>query len=505
MIGAEPPSRRVLIDEIMREPVVRRAIETATREQRLPVARTNRLARHHAREIAADFSYPFALLMRPLLRRLWRHLYDDVTLHHGDAHGEIIAGHTPVYLPCHRSHIDYLLLPYLLDARDLPVPHAAAGDNLNLPILGRILRWGGAFFVRRSFRDDRLYGAVFQSYITTLLRYGVTLEYFIEGGRSRTGRLREPRFGLLDMTVRAGLAYPERPLVLIPVHIAYESVAEGEHYLDELAGRPKQRESLRSLWHGLLALRQRRGEVHVNLGEPLYLQSLLDRQYPDWRESAHSALLERPDWLPPIVTRIAKRIACCINDAVVVTPIGLLACVVLDAYPQPLADGDLIQRYAALQRLLRQWRYSERCIVTERNGADAIARACRLALLQRPEAGMVAASPEQAGLLAYHRNGLHHVLALPIEIARGFEDAETHSTDALLTRLTARYPLLRDTLFLHWNSDRLAPPVIALLDTLTALGWLDGSTEGWRRPAIGTPGASMLQLLASIGRDSEKP
>ena len=106
-----------------------------------------------------------------------------------------------VYLPNHRSHIDYLLLSYLVSAQGLAPPHIAAGANLNFPIVGPMLRRGGAFFLRRSFKGEPLYAAVFREYLHTMLAKGFPIAYFIEGGRSRSGRTLAPKGGLLGMTV----------------------------------------------------------------------------------------------------------------------------------------------------------------------------------------------------------------------------------------------------------------------------------------------------------------
>ena len=160
-------------------------------------------------------------------------------------------GHEVVYVPCHRSHMDYLLLSYLLYTNGIVPPHIAAGINLNLPVIGPILRRGGAFFLRRSFRGNALYSAVFTEYVAQLVAGGYSIEYFIEGGRSRTGRLLPPKGGMLAMTVRAFLRQPTRPVLFQPVYIGYEKLMEGNSYLDELIGKPKEKESIWQLLMGI--------------------------------------------------------------------------------------------------------------------------------------------------------------------------------------------------------------------------------------------------------------
>ncbi len=176
-------------------------------------------------------------------------------------------------MPCHRSHVDYLLLSYQLLTNGVAIPHIGAGINLNLPVLGPILRRGSAFFLRRTFRGDPLYSTVFREYIAQLFARGVSLEYFIEGGRSRTGRLLSPRGGMLSMTLRSFLRESRRPVVFQPVYIGYEKIMEGNAYIGELSGQPKEKESLLGFFSAFGALRQHYGRVALNFGEPIFLQT----------------------------------------------------------------------------------------------------------------------------------------------------------------------------------------------------------------------------------------
>ena len=120
--------------------------------------------------------------------------------------------------------MDYLLLSYLLYTKGIVPPHIVAGVNLNMPVLGPILRRGGAFFIRRSIRGNALYAAVLAEYVAQLVGEGFSLEYFIEGGRSRTGRLLAPKGGMIVMTIKAFLRAPRRPVVFQPIYIGYEKL-----------------------------------------------------------------------------------------------------------------------------------------------------------------------------------------------------------------------------------------------------------------------------------------
>src|SRR5882757_9969833 len=140
--------------------------------------------------------------------------------------------------------MDYLLLSYAIYVDGFAIPHIAAGIKLNLPIVGRFLRKGGAFFIRRSFRGNALYTVVFMKYLAAIMARGHSIEYFIEGGRSRTGRLLQPKTGMLTMTLRGFLRARVRPIVFLPVNFAYERIMEANTYIGELPGKAKEKERI---------------------------------------------------------------------------------------------------------------------------------------------------------------------------------------------------------------------------------------------------------------------
>lgn len=298
---------------------LRQAIADEAREKAIPFDIAKERARRFAWEIASDYSYPVVRAFELFLARLWNQLYDGIDVYHFEQVARIAPGHGIVYLPCHRSQIDYLLLSYVVGERGLAPPHIAAGANLNLPLLGLLLRRGGAFFLRRSFEGEALYAAVFREYLHMMLTTGFPIEYFVEGGRSRTGRALSPKGGLLGMTLESFLRDPTRPLVLVPVYLGYEKLFEGRNFVAELEGRPKRRESLAALFASIRDLKHEYGKVSVNFGEPLMLDAYLDASTPQWRALASG---EEADLAKELTPRLAREVASRINSAVVVNPIN---------------------------------------------------------------------------------------------------------------------------------------------------------------------------------------
>ncbi|HEX6573279.1 MAG TPA: 1-acyl-sn-glycerol-3-phosphate acyltransferase, partial [Steroidobacteraceae bacterium] len=209
-IGPDLSHRRTIVAEVLRTKVVRDAVQQDLRANDKKLKRRDALevARGYAYEIAANYSHWFVVLMSGLLGRLWNRLYDGVELANFSSLQAVDEGSEIVYVPCHRSHMDYLLLSYVVYHKGYAVPHIAAGINLNMPVIGSFLRRGGAFFLRRSFAGNATYSAVFTRYLGTILARGHSIEYFIEGGRSRTGRLLRPKIGMLSMTVRSYVRNP---------------------------------------------------------------------------------------------------------------------------------------------------------------------------------------------------------------------------------------------------------------------------------------------------------
>ena len=270
VIGPDLSTRRLLIDSVLAADSVKEAIADQAARDKTSLTEAWKKAHSYAYEIAADYSHPVVRSASFLLTTVWNRIYRGVLVHHLDKLKQDAPGHEVVYVPCHRSHMDYLLLSYLLYTKGIVPPHIVAGVNLNLPVVGTILRKGGAFFIRRSIRGSVLYSAVLSEYVAQLVAGGYSIEYFIEGGRSRTGRLLQPKGGMISMTVRGFLRQPTRPVLFQPVYIGYEKLMEGNSYLDELTGKPKEKESIWQLLMGIpKVLRSNYGQVVVNFGEPI--------------------------------------------------------------------------------------------------------------------------------------------------------------------------------------------------------------------------------------------
>jgi len=498
-IGPDLSHRRTIVNEVLRTRAVRAAVSQEMRGKALTRRKAMLRARAYALEIAANYSHAFVRFMERALTRLWNRLYDGVELGHAATLEQVAEGNEIIYVPCHRSHMDYLLLGYAIYVHGYAVPHTAAGVNLNLPLVGRLLRKGGGFFIRRSFRGNLLYTTVLMKYLGAIMARGHPIEYFIEGGRSRTGRLLQPKTGMLSMTVRSFLRDPVRPVVFVPVYFGYERLVEGRTYIGELSGRPKEKESVLGLLKSWRVLRERFGKVYVNLGEPIALAGILDRHDGEWR-ARRPADDGRTPWLGAAVATLADAIMRNINAAAAVTPINLIAVTLLAMPRQALPEADLVRQLELYRALLSACPYSERVTLTKLSGPEMVEYGIALKLISREAHALgdiVRMSEANAVLATYFRNNILHLFALPSLLACVFvSHAQVSTWD--IQRLARRiYPYIAAELFLRWSESELAQLVDAMLAAMAAAGLIEpeAAIDGWTRAAPASAQAMQLSLL----------
>src|SRR5690348_13145957 len=481
VIGPDLSHRRTVVDDVLRAEPVRAAIAATAAKEKISEAKAWRRAQKMMLEIAADYSHPVVRSVSFLLSNFWNKLYDGIAMHHFDKARAAAPGYEVVYVPSHRSHADYLLLSYQLHMSGVVPPHIAAGVNLNLPVIGPILRRGGAFFMRRTFKGNAMYSVIFNEYMAQLIDRGVPMEYFIEGGRSRTGRLLAPRAGLLSMTVRAFLRAPRRPVLFQPVYIGYEKLMEGKSYAGELSGQPKEKETLFALLRGIGGLfKQRYGHVTINFGEPIELNPLLDAASSDWR-SASADPDSRPEWLGGVIDQLAERIQVNVNRAADVNPINLLALTLLATPKHAMAENDLLAQLELTKSLLLELPYSDRVTLTPTDPAGIIAYGEQMGWIRRikhPLGDVLDVEGEQAVLLSYFRNNVLHLGAAAAWVACCFLNNRRMSRASVQRLGRIIYPFLQGELFLAWDEEGFGTQLQATIDFFVRRGLLEPTGEG---------------------------
>ncbi len=496
-IGPDLSHRRSLIRTMVASDGLREAIAEEARRAGGDMASAEDRARKFAWEIASDFSYPVIRAGELLLERVWRRLYEEVQVHHGDELAKAAPGKGLVYLPNHRSHIDYLLLSYLVHAQGLAPPHIAAGANLNFPIVGPLLRRGGAFFLRRSFKGEPLYAAVFREYLHAMLVKGFPIAYFIEGGRSRSGRTLAPKGGLLGMTLESFMREHPRPLLMVPVFFSYEKVLEGHTLVAELEGQPKEGESLGALVQVARNLRHEYGSVYVNFGAPLSVDEFLDREAPGWHALQGD---EQRDSARRLTLRLGHEMSQRINSAVVINPINLFAMAIVPSPRHALDERGLMQQIAWLKTIASRMPYSSEAVATAGEPASVIAQALKLGFATRvphPLGDVITVPDKQVSTLNYLRNNVLHAYALPALVANLLVAMREATLERVAEFAEGGLPFLRAELMLHHSPKEAveeARRIVALfLEIGLARTGADGNLRGADRYS---PEHAGLDLLA---------
>ena len=336
VVGPALKSKEELIGMVLSDETMKKFITDFALKSKKDRVVAEREARRYLYEIASDYKETFVGIWIKILTWLWNTVYDGLSIdQEGMAKLRNISKKMPfVIIPCHRSHIDYLLLSYVFFKNNIQMPFIAAGSNLSFFPMGYIFRKSGAFFLRRSFKGNELYAEVLSKYIAILLQEGLPLEFFIEGGRSRTGKMAIPKYGLLSMIIQA---YQEKycdNFAAIPVYIGYDRVIEEKSYIHELSGAPKVRENAAQIIKSSNILRKRYGLVYINIGEPIIMKSYLESQE---KQIEQMTLDERQS----LYRKIGYEIELEINKVSVVTPFSLVASGLLSHDRRGISNDEL--------------------------------------------------------------------------------------------------------------------------------------------------------------------
>lgn len=344
IIGPMKKTTARIQDELLRSPRVRTHIEQYAAEKGISYAKAETIAHKQLRKLCAKQSLFVVDLMHRFLTWVWSKMYDGVVI---DKEGvervrEAARDASLVLLPSHKSHIDYLVLSDMLYGHALMPPLIAAGENLSFWPIGVLLRRGGAFFIRRSFHEDSLYPVLVEAYMRKLIAEGFTVEFFLEGGRSRTGKAIPPKYGLLSMVVDSASKLHSTKVKLVPISIGYERIIEERSFVHELSGGDKQSENVGDLIKSSSILRSKWGRLYVQFGE------IID--FDEFTEG----LVKRGDGVSPkagpvtadqkrnAVRALAHKVMYSINEVTVVTPAALVATALLSHQKRGMTRASLL-------------------------------------------------------------------------------------------------------------------------------------------------------------------
>jgi glycerol-3-phosphate O-acyltransferase len=411
---------------VLRAPEVRAQIEQLAQETGRPQRSLERRAANLFHEIAARYNVYVIRLVDMFFYWVFNRIYDGIVVdEEGLARVLEAARKGPLVIcPSHKSHVDYLVMSYILWRHGVAPPHIAAGANLSFFPLGTVFRRGGAFFLRRTFKEDPIYRAVFRAYVAELVRTGVSIEFFPEGTRSRTGKLLQPKFGMFGMVTDAWRKNEREDLQLVPVSIDYERIIEAGSYEKELLGGEKRTEDLGALLGATRVLRSRYGRVYVQFGTPLSLRDFAHaRALPQDPNPVHDDAWKRA------VERLGYRILYGVAQVATVTPTAVVATALLGHRGRGLPQKALLSLSLGITDYLEvaSARLSETLNPPQRRAVAILESVQRLAderLVRVDRAGRSDTEPiyhvpdDHRMALDFHKNGVMNYFAPAALIAR---------------------------------------------------------------------------------------
>lgn len=462
-------NRSAMFAKLLKNENIVAAIADEMSGKKISQEKAEQEARKILEEIAANFNYSSLRVADRFLRWLWNKLYQGISVEHADRVRKLaLEGHEIVYVPCHRSHIDYLLLSYVLYHQGLVPPHIAAGINLNFWPVGSMFRSWGAFFIRRTFKGNRLYSTIFREYLAELFHRGYSVEFFIEGGRSRTGRLLAPKTGMMSMTLQALQSGQQtRPITVVPVYIGYEHVLEVDTYAKELRGAAKEKENAGLVLRVIKKLRNL-GKGYVNFAEPITLNTYLNQHYPQWRNTDEKT---RPEWFNEAVDRVSNQVMVNINRAAAVNAMNLTGSILLSSRQRALSKELLIEQLDTYLQLLRNTCYDDDVILPNENGESLLQHVLGLdrvgILVEKDNFGeIIRLERSSAVLMTYYRNNIQHLFVLPSFIASLVLHHEAIELNLALDAVEKFYPFLANELFLSIPQEKLHQYLLTIIDEL---------------------------------------
>ncbi len=489
--------RKEMITGVLAQDDVIQAIQREQRQANTTYDDNKKIAYKYADEIIANYSYTTIRAFGKLLSWLWNKIFDGIVITHSDRIQTLAKDHELVYVPCHRSHMDYLLMSYLLYYEGLVPPHIAAGINLNFWPVGSIFRGCGAFFIRRSFAGNKLYTAIFNNYLRLLLEKGYPIEFFPEGGRSRTGRLLHPKTGMLSMVIQNFRKGTKKPIALVPVYIGYERVMEAQNYVKEMKGSKKKKESMGQVLKIRRQLKKRFGKVYVNFAEPIHIDRYLDTHQPQWQQDKE----EKPVWFSNQVEQIGKKIMTNINSSAVINSINLTSLILLSTQRHTMDKDELINQMDFYLSLLQQVPYHNDVVLPKEKSQALLRQAILLSSVsefEHPLGNLCQIPSKAAVLLTYYRNNIIHLFAIPSLIASCFRHKTTYRQTELQSLCYRIYPFLQRELFLHHHQESFNTTIQDYLHFFQEKGLLFSEGDTIHRCHTNTTQFTQLMSLGSL-------
>ncbi len=291
------------------------------------------------KEIAADFSIVTIKWFNAAVVVMFKKIFDGIYYNIDDLKRvrEAAQRGPLILVPCHKSHVDYLIISSIFYRNKLVPPHIVAGANMFFFPMGPIFRKSGAFSMRRSFRGQKLYPTIFKQYIKTLINEGYSIEFFIEGTRARSGKLSLPKMGILKYLIEAIDEGYHKDLIFVPITINYDRILEESSYHMELKGKEKESESTSTFVKSRKLLKRKYGKVYLSFNEPISFKEYCNSLKPG------------EDAMVSIANHITRRI----GEIIMATPFSVASAAMLLSSAKGFNRETLKERFGILHEYLQ--------------------------------------------------------------------------------------------------------------------------------------------------------
>ncbi len=332
-------SRQEITEDILNRKSLREFLAAYADKTGTPLRKVNKKAAAYIDEIAANYSLRALNFLDLFFTWVFKNIFEGISVSQDEINmmRETYTKAPLILIPCHKSHLDYLLLPYVMFKNNMPCPHTAAGKNLSFWPLGPIFRGAGAFFLRRTFKGAELYARIFAAYIEKLLYEGFNIKIYIEGGRSRTGKVLPPKTGGLSMIIRAFLSGACEDLYFVPIYVGYDRVLEEDAYLKEIEGGKKTPENLKGLLNTRKFLKRKYGKVYLKFDTPISMNTYMDEKGIDLKKASEGEFCQ-------FVKGFGYKLINAINDNTVATPHGIIASGILNCSENTFTKEQMFAR-----------------------------------------------------------------------------------------------------------------------------------------------------------------
>jgi glycerol-3-phosphate O-acyltransferase len=316
VVGVRYKVPQLVIEEITGSARFQQKLQTLAEREQRPVEDLAKEAKLYFGELVPHHSNLVMDAFSGLGRLLYGRAYDvEIDRTRLAQLREINKRHALIFLPSHKSYLDWFVVPAVFDEAGFPPNHILAGINLDFFPLGTLARRSGTVFLRRSFRDNDVYKLVLREYFSYLVSKRFNIGWAIEGGRTRTGKLRPPKYGLLTYVLDGYTAGDVEDIMLVPMSVSYDQLYEVGAMAAEAHGAKKKAEGLPWLLDFARAQGQAFGKVNIGFGDPISVRSSLGSPEEFGAIDRKAKHLE--------LQKLALKVCVGINHAAPVTPLPL--------------------------------------------------------------------------------------------------------------------------------------------------------------------------------------